>query len=213
RLLTVNEVAALLFGTQTFRLWAAHVEDHKPTVEQIPSRYRHLVRTVQAVFGPGWTDPGVRVGARMRGVLRECTGLRRCEVFVEIDPSHPVFEGFRISKGFYTEYAEDLLGDVLACLPGLRDSGVVEFDAGGGVERDGKLMRRLMRVARELGMAIEFGPQKGWKMDDGLIELLDRESEDEDEGEDEDEDEDDGEWEVDANGYGDLDLGGDLGEP
>lgn len=155
------------------------------------------------VFGPNWTNPGAKVTAKMRAVLAGLVALTRVKVFVECDPSHPIFDGFRVSKGFYTSYAEGLLEKVLAGIPG--GEMTVEFDGGGLVERDGPLMRRLMRVARERGARIEFGPRKGWREMDGVRE------EDLFESDDGDDDDDDGSssgedrWEVDENGYIELD--------
>ena len=82
------------------------------------------------------------------------------EIFVQCDPSHPVFEGFRVSKQFYTEYAGALVKEVLGVLPGLR---WVEFDANPSVERDGELMTRLISDVSKAGKKVLWGPARGWK--------------------------------------------------
>ena len=82
------------------------------------------------------------------------------EIFVQCDPSHPVFEGFRVSKQFYTDYAGTLVKEVLGVLPGLR---WVEFDANPSVERDGELMTRLISDVSQAGKKVLWGPARGWK--------------------------------------------------
>ncbi|KAI5310438.1 hypothetical protein KEM55_007125, partial [Ascosphaera atra] len=43
------EVAWLLYATQSFRIFATQDNDHKPTVDRIPGRYKPLVRTAELV--------------------------------------------------------------------------------------------------------------------------------------------------------------------
>ena len=83
-------------------------------------------------------------------------------MFIQCDPSHPVFEGFRVSKDYYTQFAGDLLQQVLARLPHLT---WVEFDGYPSVQRKGRLMMRLLDETRAAGKKILWGPERGWTGD------------------------------------------------
>ncbi|KAI5283229.1 hypothetical protein KEM54_002302 [Ascosphaera aggregata] len=155
-----EECSALLYSTQSFKIFAHHHNDHKPTLDQIPLTYKPLVKTAELVFGPDWTDPKGKVTAEL--ALPLLISLRRLKVYVECDPEHPIFAGFRRSKHFYTAYAERLLRAVLRELP---QCVIVEFDGGSLVEKNGPLMRVLYRVARGFGARIEYGPDRGWNYD------------------------------------------------
>ena len=82
------------------------------------------------------------------------------EIFVQCDPSHPVFEGFRVSGGFFTGFAGGLLRQVLRALPNLK---WVQFDGNPSVDKDGELMTRLLSEARNTDTKILWGPLRGWK--------------------------------------------------
>jgi hypothetical protein len=60
-------------------------------------------------------------------------------VFVEVDPSHPVFTKFRISHGLRSP-GVDLSGDVLKAMPRLK---VVRITGAPSVQMDGPLEWRL----------------------------------------------------------------------
>lgn len=91
--------------------------------------------------------------------LRDMVQVRTLKVFIECDPSHPVFRGFRLSKGYYTWFAGDLLRSILKELPNLHQ---VEFDAFPSVEKSGDLMRRLLLEVRLAKKKILWGPERGW---------------------------------------------------
>ena len=101
--------------------------------------------------------------------------VRTLKVFLECDPSHPVFEGFRISKDFYTDFAGDLLREVVQRLPSLKH---VQFDGYPSVRRHGPLMTRLVREAKGSKKQIIWGPERKWKDDEGIeAEVEEREKE------------------------------------
>lgn len=74
--------------------------------------------------------------------------VRKLKVFVECDPSHDIFRGFRIGKDFFTDFAAELLESIIKRLPAL---GRVEYDGWPSVMKEGPLVRRLVAVARQLG--------------------------------------------------------------
>ena len=84
--------------------------------------------------------------------------VRSLKVFVEIDPSHDLFQGFRVGKDFYTRFSTELLEQIIRRLPAL---GRVELDGWPSVMREGPLMKRLVEVARASGKTVvELGAQK-----------------------------------------------------
>ena len=87
--------------------------------------------------------------------LQDCVGVRDLKVFVECDPSHQVFQGFRVSIDFFTDFASNLLGRIVERLPRLER---VTFDRNGpSVRRDSELMSRLQEAVlkgqRRIGWA------------------------------------------------------------
>jgi hypothetical protein len=91
--------------------------------------------------------------------LQEMERVRTLKVFIQCDPSHPVFEGFRISKDFYTEFAGALFQQIVERLPGLVQ---VEFDAYPSVQKSGSLMSRLLHDTETAQKKILWGPERGW---------------------------------------------------
>lgn len=79
--------------------------------------------------------------------------VRTVTVFVEIDPSHDVFKGFRIGKNFFTDFAAHLLEEIIQRLPGLAQ---IVFDAWPSVKQEGSLMKRLVEVAKQNRIAVEM---------------------------------------------------------
>ena len=93
--------------------------------------------------------------------LEEMGGVRRVKVFVECDPSHEIFNGFRIDRDFFTGFSGGLPEGVLGRLPSVAQ---VELDGWPSVKRDGPLVKRLLEVARLAGVEIS---EVGGKDEDG----------------------------------------------
>lgn len=92
--------------------------------------------------------------------LEEMEAVRTVKVFVECDPSHDIFNGFRIDRDFFTGFSGSLLGDVLQCLPSVVR---VELDGWPSVKREGPLVKRLLEVTRNAGVRV---PEVGGKGED-----------------------------------------------
>lgn len=90
----------------------------------------------------------------MARVLGSMASVQTLMVFVEVDPSHPVFAEFRISHGFYTEFCGGLLRDVLKAMPRLK---VVQVTGRPSVQMDGPLVSRLRREVEAQGRVIRWG--------------------------------------------------------
>ncbi|RAL00581.1 uncharacterized protein BO80DRAFT_425400 [Aspergillus ibericus CBS 121593] len=159
-----NEASDYFYSTQTFRLF--HIQDYSrmPTIRAIAPQYRPSIATIELILGSSWTAPPQEWTVNRSLGLEEMVRIRTFKVFIECDPSHPVFEGFRISKDYYTDFAGDLLNEVLSKLPNLE---YVEFDAWPSVRKSGALMKRLMEEVRAAGRKIAWGPDRGWTDHDG----------------------------------------------
>ena len=159
------EASDYFYSIQTFRLFPIQDYSKMPTVRSLPPRYRSSISNIELILGSSWTKPPktwtVNDTLGLEGMYR----VRTLKVFLECDPSHPVFEGFRISKDFYTDFAGDLLREVVRRLPSLKH---VQFDGYPSVRRHGPLMTRLVREAKGSKKQIIWGPERKWKDDEGI---------------------------------------------
>ena len=161
-----NEAYPVYYGGHTFRIFPT---DHRffghkvrPLVARLPTRYRAALTSLELRLGPGWSNPprSWRVDDRLG--LEEMEAVRIVKVFVECDPSHEVFNGFRIDRDFFTGFSGSLLEDVLQRLPSVIH---VELDGWPSVKREGPLVKKLLQVAGNAGVRVlEVG---GKEEDDG----------------------------------------------
>jgi hypothetical protein len=150
------EASYLLYSSTAFRIFPLQDFKPLPTVRDLPPYYRRLVTTIELVLGPSWTAPpkSWRVNKSMVRVLGSMASVQTLMVFVEVDPSHPVFAKFRISHGFYTEFCGGLLRDVLKAMPRLK---VVQIAGRPSVQMDGPLVSRLQREVEAQGRILKWG--------------------------------------------------------
>lgn len=153
-----EEAAAVFYGINTFRLFPTHgrVEGSKvkPLLMRLPRRYRAEVVSLELRLGPFWSKPPRCWKVSDALGLKDATAVRVLKVFVEVDPSHPVFNGFRRNKDFYTHFAGALLKGVIARLPNLEE---VQIDGYPSVNRESPLITRLVEEAREGHKKISWG--------------------------------------------------------
>ena len=83
--------------------------------------------------------------------LEGMEAVRTVKVFVECDPSHDIFNGFRIDRDFFTGFSRGLLEGILQRLPSVV---MVEFDGWPSVMREGPLVKSLLDVARNAGVRV-----------------------------------------------------------
>lgn len=82
-------------------------------------------------------------------------------MFVTLDPSEPMFEKYRVSHEYYTDFCGGLLTDVLKAMPkGLE---AVELAGYRHVEPDGPLVRRLRVEVEASGKVVRWGRECGWE--------------------------------------------------
>lgn len=154
-----DEASDYFYSTQAFRIF--HIQDYSrmPTLAGIPGRYRSSIGTIELILGSSWTAPPRSWTVTSQLGLEEMSRLRLLKVFLECDPSHPVFNGFRISNDFYSDFAGGLLQQILEKLPKLE---YIEFDGNPSVLKSGSLMTRLLHEANKAGKKVVWGPQRGW---------------------------------------------------
>lgn len=144
----------------------------KPLLARIGPRYRAAVHTLDLRLGPGWSKPprcwhtGPTLG------LEDCTSLRKLQIFIEVDPSSDIFNGFRghgNTKETYKDFCVDILKGIFAQVPSLE---TVEIDAYEAVERDAPLVRGLTTAVIDAGKRIAWGPKRGWRTEVDTVGLL-----------------------------------------
>ncbi|KAJ6081787.1 hypothetical protein N7499_006661 [Penicillium canescens] len=154
-----DEATHYFYSTQTFRVFPVQDFLKMPTLRALPRRHRPSITTIELIVGSSWTAPPRSWIVNQGLGLHDMELARTLKVFVQCDPSHPVFEGFRISKDYYTDFCGQLLQKILERLPGLVQ---VEFDAWPSVEKNGPLMARLLAETRHAQKKVLWGPDRGW---------------------------------------------------
>ncbi|CRG88129.1 hypothetical protein PISL3812_05156 [Talaromyces islandicus] len=154
-----DEAASLFYSVQTFRVFPIQDYSRQPVLSSLGSSYRPMIGKIELILGSSWTAPPKSWKVTSRLGLTQMTGVKIFKIFIQCDPSHPVFEGFRISNDYYTGFAGELVRQILEQLPNL---GHVEFDAWPSVQKNGALMRRLLSEVRAAGQKIYWGPERGW---------------------------------------------------
>ncbi|KAJ5574304.1 uncharacterized protein N7459_008731 [Penicillium hispanicum] len=154
-----DEASHFFYSSQIFRVFPVQDFSRMPTVRALPRRHRPSVTTIELILGNSWTAPPRSWVVNQGLGLHEMALARTLKVFVECDPSQPIFEGFRVSKEYYTEFSGRLMQQILERLPGLVQ---VEFDGYPSVQKSGSLMKRLMKETRTAQKKILWGPERGW---------------------------------------------------
>ncbi|KAJ5287686.1 hypothetical protein N7478_003372 [Penicillium angulare] len=154
-----DEASHYFYSTQIFRVFTIQDFSRRPTLRGIPRCYRPLIGTVELILGNSWTAPPKTWSVDKGLGLQDMALTRTLKLFIECDPSQPIFEGFRISKEYYTEFCGRLVKEILAGLPALE---WVEFDAYPSVQKNGSLMSRLLYETRKANKKVKWGPERGW---------------------------------------------------
>ncbi|KAI4132615.1 MAG: hypothetical protein LQ347_002506 [Umbilicaria vellea] len=161
-----EEAYPVFYGGHTFRIFPIHSRffGNKvvPLVARLSPRYRAALLSLELRLGPGWSNPPKSWRVNDQLGLEEMTAVRGIKVFVQCDPSHHVFVGFRAGKHFFTDFSGDILGDIINRLPVLEE---IQFDAWSSVSKDAPLMIRLLIEAKSNSKKIAWGPERGWEND------------------------------------------------
>lgn len=156
-----EEAYPVFYGGNTFRIFPTHPNFYgskaRSILPRLSPRYRAAIVSLELRLGPGWSKPPRTWAASDRLRLGECTSVRNLIVFVECDPSHQIFKGFRVSKDLFTDFSSNLLGGLIERLVFLDN---VIFDRYPAVRKDGELMTRLRSVVEERRKRIVWVPGK-----------------------------------------------------
>ncbi|KAK3065757.1 hypothetical protein LTR53_018065 [Teratosphaeriaceae sp. CCFEE 6253] len=162
----MHEEAFRVFYSQTLRLFPYHgrfFHTKQPLLARLPPRYRAAVTTLELRLGPGWSAPPRCQKITDSLGLRDCTTLRMLKIFVELDPSDSVFQGFRgygATEDTYRWFCVNLLHGIFEQVPSLE---AVEIDAFPSVKKDAPLVEGLCREIRTANLRLSWGPLRGWE--------------------------------------------------
>ena len=165
-----EEAYAVFFGINTFRLFPTHGQAMgrrvQPIMSMLSPQYRAALVSLELRLGPFWSKPPKCWNVTNSLGLEDATSVLKLKVFVECDPSHEIFNGFRIAKEFYTDFAGDLLSKIIVRLPSLNQ---IQFDGYPSVSREGQLMTRLLEEAWLANIRVTWGPSQTIDSDIGRI--------------------------------------------
>ena len=156
---THQESAYVLYSTMSFRIFPLQDFTPAPVFQELRPMYRAMVTKLEVTLGSSWTSPpkSWRVSKLLARRLSKLTAVQTLKVFVELDPSLPFFEKYRVSDDFYTDFCGDLLRDVLVCMPQVTH---MEINGNPGVEATGPLVTRLLKEVEGKGKICTIGPTK-----------------------------------------------------
>lgn len=161
-----HEASHAFYSSKTFRIFpidGRYAKVKKGLLARLKPQSRAHITSLELRLGPGWSKPYRSWVVNELLGLEDCVNARRLSVFVEIDPSDGVFNGFRKSNGFYEAFSQKLLVDILQGLPHVN---LIQFDAGRSVKKAGDMMQVLLEVTKASGRKIIWGPYRGWTDND-----------------------------------------------
>lgn len=160
-----SEAFTIFYSRQAFRLFPTglgYFAKRRPLLARLSPRVRAALSCLELRLGQGWKAPPKSWVVTPKLGLDQCKSVRTLKVFVEVDPSMPIFHGWRVDEHFFTDFCQDLITAVITSCPSIE---VVEFDGFPSVQKDGPLMMHLMGVAMKARKRIVFGPERGWGRD------------------------------------------------
>ena len=159
-----DEATYVLYTRQSFRMFALQDFNPKPSIADLPPHYQKLVTNLELTLGSSWTKPPKdwKVGRALAKCLAGLDAVQTLRIFIELDPSHPVFARYRISLNFYTDFCGELLSDILGAMPQLQ---FIELDGNPSVQKDGPLVTRLHEEADARGKTVKWGRERNWAHD------------------------------------------------
>lgn len=158
-----EEAYPIFYGLHTFRIFPTldgFLNTKMPLLMRLPRHYRRIITSLELRLGPGWSKPPKCQTLRPKLGLKDCKAVRSLKIFVEVDPSHEIFEGFRVDDTFYTAFSSGLLNGILHQIPSIS---VIEFDAYPSVKKRGELMSALIDAAQAAHKRITWGPSRDWE--------------------------------------------------
>lgn len=157
-----HEASHTFYSSKTFRIFpidGRYSKAKKGLLARLKPQSRAHITSLQLRLGPGWSKPYRSWVVNDLLGLQDCRDVKSLSVFVEIDPSDGVFNGWRKSNGFYESFSQDLLSEILQELPHVN---LVQFDGHLSVKKTGDMIQGLLKVARKHKRKIAWGPERGW---------------------------------------------------
>lgn len=155
-----SEASHIFYSEHTFRIFPTHWRffGNKicPLLSRLPPRYHRALVTLELRLGTGWGNPPESWRVSDELGLEQMTAVRKMKIFIDCDPSHKTFKGFRRSRHFFTKFARNLLKEMISRLPVLEE---VELDGEATVSSNGPLIMRLMKEAKLSDKRVIWGPQ------------------------------------------------------
>ena len=160
--LVYSETTHLLYTQTPFPLFHIQSFPPLPTPLLIPPRQRATIKALHLRLGNSWSAPPKtwRVSKMLARVLPKFTSLHMLKVFVELDPSEPMFDKYRISKNFYTDFAGELLAEVLKAMTQVE---VVEVGGYEFVNVSGPLVTRIRQAVLGSGKTLQWSEENGMR--------------------------------------------------
>lgn len=167
-----HEASHVFYSSKTFRIFPTdgrYSRTKKGLLARIKPQSRAHMTSLELRLGPGFSQPYRSWVVNPLLGLDDCVNVRRLRVYIEIDPSDNIFNGWRPNNGFYESFCQKLLADILKGLPTID---VVEFDARQCVRKGCDMVTGLLNVTRFYKRHICWGPRRGWtdNDDDGELE-------------------------------------------
>jgi hypothetical protein len=157
------EAYAIFYGRHTFRLFPTHGrffgDRGQSLISRLPRQYRAAITSLELRLGPGWNKPPKSWAVSQLLGLEDAVSVRTLRVFVECDPSHDSFRGFRMTEPSFTDFAGSILQDVIRTIPSIE---VIQLDGHSFISRDGHLMSRLLQIAEAEQKRITWGSMAVW---------------------------------------------------
>ncbi|EXJ93798.1 hypothetical protein A1O1_02191 [Capronia coronata CBS 617.96] len=162
-----QEASYILYSSLSFRIFPLQDFTPVPTIQELRPMYRAMVTQLELVVGSSWTGPpkSWRVNKVLARHLGRLSAVQILKVFVQLDPSVPMYEKYRISFDFYTDFCGNLLHDVLVAMPHVT---ALVIDGNPGIDTTGPLVSRLLAEAKSEGKVCTLGPNKTLSTPTGL---------------------------------------------
>ncbi|KAI0006595.1 hypothetical protein F4779DRAFT_595847 [Xylariaceae sp. FL0662B] len=158
-----NEASYFFYSAHPVRIFPTYpgrfFKTKKPLLARMKPGQRACLTSLELRLGPGWSKPPRGWVVNPALGLHDCVNINKVTVFVECDPGHDVFKGFRQADQFYEKFSKALLIAVLDEMPWVER---VEFDAWSSVKKSGALMRGLIEAVTSRGIRIMWGSERGW---------------------------------------------------
>ncbi|KAL8754925.1 MAG: hypothetical protein Q9199_004008 [Rusavskia elegans] len=153
----------IFYSSHTFRIFQIDSRFYGkrtlPLLARLAVHYLNVITSLELRLGVAWSKPPKPWVVNDGLGLEDCQNVRTLKIFVEVDPSSPVFKGYRLEHDFYTDFCGVILRQIMERLRVLE---TVEYDAYPSVDRNGALMTRLIDETNKGKKRIIWGRERNW---------------------------------------------------